>query len=186
MTEHVCPWWVGYLLASPVRRWLSQSPEEMLGPFVRDGITVLEPGPGMGFFTLPLARMVGPRGRVVAVDIQPQMLSSLRRRAQKKGLTERIETRLAGHDQMGLDDQAGTVDFALAFAVVHEMPSADKFFREVAGALKSGGVLFFAEPSGHVKPEKFQQEFEAARAAGLETLDRPAVRRSHAVVLRKP
>jgi hypothetical protein len=66
------------------------------------------------------------------------------------------------------------------------MPSADKFVREVAGSLKSGGLRFFAEPSGHVKPEKFQQELEAARTAGLETLDRPEVRRSHAVVLRKP
>ena len=185
MAEHVCPWWLGYLLASPLRRWLSQSPEEMLGPFVRDGITVLEPGPGMGFFTLPLARMVGSRGRVVAVDIQLQMLSSLRRRAERTGLAERIETRLAGPDQMGLDDLEGAVDFALAFAVVHEMPSADKFFGEVASALKSGGLLFFAEPSGHVKPEKFQQELEAARTAGFEMLDRPAVRRSHAVVLRK-
>jgi hypothetical protein len=131
MAEHVCPWWIGYQLARPVRRWLSQSPEEMLRPFVRDGITVLEPGPGMGFFTLPLARMAGSRGREVAVDIQPQILSGLRQRVERKGVAECIETRLAGPDQMGLDDLAGAVDFALAFAVVHEMLSADKFFRQV-------------------------------------------------------
>ena len=185
MAENVCPWWLGYFLASPVRRWLSQSPEEMLGPFVREGITILEPGPGMGFFTLPMARMVGSKGHVVAVDIQPQMLSGLRRRAERKGLAERIETRLAGPDRMGLNDLMGAVDFALAFAVVHEMPSADGFFCEAAAALKSGGLLFFAEPSGHVKPEKFQQELEASLAAGLEILHRPEVRRSQAAVLRK-
>ena len=59
MAERVCPWWKGYLLASPIRRWW-QKPEELLAPYLREGMTVLEPGPGMGFFTLPMSRMVGP------------------------------------------------------------------------------------------------------------------------------
>ncbi len=75
------------LLASPVRRWMGENPEALLTPYVREGMTVLEPGPGMGFFTLPLARMVGPAGRVVAVDIQARMLDALERRARKAGLT---------------------------------------------------------------------------------------------------
>ena len=57
-------------------------------------------------------------------------------------------------------------DFVLAFAVVHEMPSAEAFFGEAADALKPGGLLFFAEPSGHVKGEGFQRELEAARERG--------------------
>ena len=62
MAQHrVCPWWVGYILASPVRK-LWQNPARILGPFVQPGMTVLEPGPGMGFFTLELARLVGPKG----------------------------------------------------------------------------------------------------------------------------
>jgi ubiquinone/menaquinone biosynthesis C-methylase UbiE len=185
MAEHVCPWWLGYLLASPMRRWLMQSPEEMLGPFVRQGMTVLEPGPGMGFFTLPLAQMVGPEGRVVAVDIQAKMIEGLRRRAVRSGLIERIETRLAQPDRMALEDLKGAVDFVLAFAVVHEIPSAEAFFREAANVLKPGGLLFFAEPSGHVTPEAFQRELDAAQAAELEAVTRPAIRRSHAVVLGK-
>jgi hypothetical protein len=51
MEERVCPWWLGYLLASPVRR-LSQDPGAILAPYVREGATVLAPGPGMGFLTL--------------------------------------------------------------------------------------------------------------------------------------
>lgn len=47
MAKHVCPWWLGYLLASPLRRLL-QDPAAIITPFVRDGMTVLEPGPGMG------------------------------------------------------------------------------------------------------------------------------------------
>jgi len=58
-----------------------QNPEKVVAPYVREGMIVLEPGPGMGFFTLEIARLVGPSGRVVAVDIQPHMLSRLKRRA---------------------------------------------------------------------------------------------------------
>ena len=73
----------------------------MLKPFVRVGMTVVEPGPGMGFFTLELARLVGPEGRVIAVDVQPQMIAGLRRQAERAGLIDRIETRLASAVTMG-------------------------------------------------------------------------------------
>ncbi len=184
MAERVCPWWMGYLLASPIRRWM-QNPEELLVPYVREGMTVLEPGPGMGFFTLPMARLTGPAGRVIAVDIQAKMLDSLRRRAARAGLLPRIETRLAQPDSLGIGDLKGAVDFVLAFSMVHEMPSVERFFLESAAALKPGGLLLLAEPAGHVKPEKFQSELDAARAAGLEVAERPAIRRSLAAVLRK-
>jgi ubiquinone/menaquinone biosynthesis C-methylase UbiE len=71
---------VGYLLLNPVRKLL-ENPDKILGRFVREGMIVLEPGCGMGYFTLSLARMVGPEGRVVAVGIEPKMLSMLARRA---------------------------------------------------------------------------------------------------------
>jgi SAM-dependent methyltransferase len=185
MAERVCPWWIGYLLASPVRRWIAGSPEKLLAPYVREGMTVLEPGPGMGFFTLPLAVLAGPAGRVVAVDIQPKMLEGLRRRAQKAGLLPRIETRLVQPDSMGLGDLKGAVDFVMAFAMVHEMPSPETFFREAAATLRLGGLLLLAEPAGHVKPDGFAKELEAARKAGLELVSRPEIRRSLAAVLSK-
>jgi hypothetical protein len=94
MSAHVCPWWLGGLLASPVRK-LWQDPARILAPYVHEGMTVLEPGPGMGFFTIELARRVGARGRVVAVDVQPRMLSGLRRRAERAGVGPRVETRVA-------------------------------------------------------------------------------------------
>jgi tRNA A58 N-methylase Trm61 len=186
MAEHVCPWWLGYFLTGPIRRWMTEKPEDLLGPYVREGMTVVEPGPGMGFFTLPLARMVGASGRIVAVDIQPQMLRSLRRRAENQQLSGRIETRLAAPDRLCLDDLRGAADFALLFAVVHEMPSPACLFRDVASALKPGGMVFFAEPAGHVKAAKFEEELAAAQEAGLETAGRPVVRRSLAALLKKP
>src|SRR5512141_824472 len=125
----ICPWWLGYALVNPLRK-LFQDPASILAPHVAEGMTVLEPGPGMGFFTLELARRVGPKGRVAAVDIQPKMLAVLERRAAKAGLGERVEVRLAPADSLGVADLAGKVDFVLAFAMVHEMPSASAFFRE--------------------------------------------------------
>ena len=183
MAEHVCPWWVGYFLVSPIRRWM-QDPEKLIAPYITPGMIVLEPGPGMGFFTLPLARRVGS-GCVVAVDIQSKMLSALRRRAEKAGLLQRIETRLAQPDSLGIDDLTGTVDFTLAVAVVHEMPSAQRFFRETSAALRPGGKLLLAEPEGHVKPAKFDEELDCARHAGLVENDRPPIKRLHTAVLVK-
>jgi SAM-dependent methyltransferase len=183
MAERVCPWWLGYLLASPMRRWL-EDPSHILAPYIHEGMIVLEPGPGMGFFTLELARRVGPSGRVIAVDIQPKMIAGLKRRLAKAGLGERVDVRLGSGESMGVADLAGTVDFTLAFAVVHEWPSADGFFDQVAQASKPGARLLFAEPRGHVKSARFEAELEAAAKEGFKVAEQVSVRRSHAAVLR--
>ncbi len=184
MAHRVCPWWLGYLLASPLRR-LMASPRKLLEPYVHEGMTVLEPGPGMGFFTLELARLVGVSGRVVALDIQSKMLDGLKRRLAKAGLLERVDIRLVQPDSMRLDDLAGSVDFALAFAVVHEMPSASSFFAELSRALKPDGSILFAEPAGHVKAALWDAELEAANHAGFIVADRPHIRRSYTALLKK-
>jgi ubiquinone/menaquinone biosynthesis C-methylase UbiE len=185
MAKRVCPWWHGYSLVSPLRKWI-QNPDKLLPRYVKEGMTVLEPGPGMGFFTLPMARFVGVSGHVVAVDIQAKMLDSLRHRAAKAGLSERIETRLAQAETLGLGGLKGAVDFVLAFAMVHEMPSAEVFFTEAAEVLKPGGLLLLAEPRGHVKPETFERELAAAGAAGFEVGEGPTIRGTRTAVLRKP
>jgi ubiquinone/menaquinone biosynthesis C-methylase UbiE len=183
MAHRVCPWWLGYFLASPIRR-LFENPAEIVAPYVREGMTVLEPGPGMGFFTLEVARRVGPRGRVIAVDVQPRMLAGLNRRAATAGLLSRIDARLAGPDSLGIAD-VSQVDFVLAFAVVHELPAPESFFVEVARPLKSGGTLLLAEPTGHVKPALFEQENQFAARAGLAETAHPSIRRCHAALFTK-
>ena len=140
----------------------------------------------MGFFTLELARRVGASGRVVAVDVQARMLDQLKRRAAKAGLLERVDTRLAHPDSMGLADLAGKVDFALAFAVVHEVPSNSAFFAETFAAMKPNACLQFVEPAGHVKPPLFEKELACAADAGFVLEGRPAISHSHAARLKKP
>ena len=184
MGKRICPWWLGYILASPLRRLL-QDPAAVVEPYVQPGMTVLEPGPGMGFFTLELARKVGSTGRVVAVDVQPRMIAGLKRRIAKAGLLERVEARTAPTDSLGLADLRGKVDFTLAMAVVHEMPSARWFFTQAAEAMKAGATLLLAEPSGHVKEADFQDELEAAKAAGFSVSGGPAIRRSQTALLKR-
>jgi SAM-dependent methyltransferase len=184
MANHVCPWWLGYALVSPLRR-LWQRPDQILAPYVRPGMLVLEPGCGMGFFTLDLARMVGPTGRVVAVDLQERMLAGLRRRARRAGLLDRIEARLAGSDRLGVADLAGLVDVAFALHVVHEVPDIQGFFAEIAAALKPDGRLLFVEPRGHVSEDTFVASLALAEKAGFKIVDRPRIRHEPAALLTK-
>ncbi len=184
MSGKICPWWLGYFLAHPLRRRV-HPPGVLLRPFVTEGMTILEPGPGMGFFTLELARLVGPAGCVVAVDVQPRMLRELERRASVEGVRNRIETRRAADDGMGIGDLVGKVDFVLAFAVVHEMPSAERFFEEAATAMKTGGRLLLSEPRFEVSEREFAETLRAAAGCGLQVESRPPIRWARAAVLNK-
>ena len=186
MSQRICPWWLGYVLASPVRRWLGQDPFKIVSPYVREGMTVLEPGPGMGFFTIALAQLVGASGRVIAVDVQPKMIEGLKTRAARANVLDRIDCRVCSAETMGLDDLIGKIDFTLAFAIVHEFPDADRFFDEVALVTKPQGHVLLAEPKGHVDELKFETELRSAAALSLHVERKPTIPRSHAALLVKP
>ncbi len=185
MAEHVCPWWMGYLLANPLRR-LFENPKDILGPYVKPGMTALDIGCAMGFFSLPMARMVGPKGRVVCVDLQDKMIRSLRRRAARAGLAERIDARICPESSLGLSDLASSVDFAAALHVVHEVPDPAALMREVCAALKPGGQFLVSEPKGHVSTDDFDATIGMARAAGLVELHDAERLRDLTVLFRRP
>jgi predicted O-methyltransferase YrrM len=138
----------------------------------------------MGFFTIELARLVGPSGQVIAVDVQPKMTARLKRRLARAGLADRVETRLCSANSLDLPENL-TADFTLAFAMVHELPNQVAFFQQVAKVSKPGALVLLCEPKGHVSSADFQQELQVAQQAGLETVARPEVARSHAAVLKK-
>jgi 2-polyprenyl-3-methyl-5-hydroxy-6-metoxy-1,4-benzoquinol methylase len=176
---------MGYFLLNPLRRFM-QDPVRILSPYVHEGMTVLEIGPGMGYFTIPLARMVGLSGRVVSVDIQQKMITALCKRAAQAGLRDRIETRLISADTLGVNDLEGRFDFTLAFAVVHEEPNQAALFREVHAALKPGGTLLMADPRSHFSQNEYEGALARAAEAGFVKTGEPAIWKSRAVVLRKP
>ncbi len=185
MAQGVCPWWLGYGLLFPFRKLL-EHPTKMLGPWVREGMLVIEPGCGMGYFTLDLARMVGPAGRVVAIDVQERMLAGLRRRAARAGLGERIETRLAGPSGLGRGDVAGTADLALAIHMVHEVPDQAAFYRELLAVLRPGAALLVIEPRGHVSAADFEASLREAARAGFVIAERGVAGKPRSAALRRP
>lgn len=184
MAGKVCPWWIGYLLSSPIRRWF-EDPEKILGEYVKPDLTVLDVGCAMGFFTLPLARLVGPEGRVIAVDLQEKMINSLKRRAARAGLLERIDLRFCGDKDLRISDLAGQIDLAVAFHVVHEVPDALGLMTQLFRVAKPGGRLFMAEPKGHVSAEEYEMTEATAQQAGFVVVERPQLKRSRATMFER-
>ncbi len=180
--SHVCPWWFCYAFDNPLRR-LVHDPVAMLRPYVRPGMTCLDLGCGMGYFTMGLARLTGPAGRVAAVDLQEKMLARLTRRAARAGLTGVIQPRRCAPDDLGLSDLAGAADFALCFWMLHEVPEPARFLAQVHAAMKPGGRLLVSEPKMHVKRDAFEAELELARAGGWALGERPAIWGSLSAVL---
>ena len=169
----VCPAEHAGWLATPVRR-LVTDPRRILKGLAGPGDVVADLGCGPGFFTLPLAEMVGDDGRVIAVDLQAAMLEKLRQRAARRGLLERVSLHQCSPDALGLGEVAG-LDFALAFWMIHEVPSAAGLFGEVHAALRPGGRLLAVEPRGHVGAAAWDETLAAAAAAGLAVVARPHV-----------
>jgi ubiquinone/menaquinone biosynthesis C-methylase UbiE len=179
---HVCPWWFCYTFDNPLRK-LVHDPVAMLAPYVSAGMTCLDLGCGMGYFTVGLARLAGPGGRVAAVDLQEKMLAVLKRRAARAGLAGVIQPRRCAPDDLGLTDLAGAVDFALCFWMLHEVPDMAHFLAQVNAAMKPGGRLLVSEPKFHVKDEAFTAELDLARAGGWAVGDQPAIWGSLSAVL---
>jgi ubiquinone/menaquinone biosynthesis C-methylase UbiE len=180
----ICPWWAGYFLANPLRK-LIQHPEKILAPYLKHGMVAVDVGSGMGYFSLPMASLVGDTGRVICIDLQPKMISSLRKRAKKAGILERIETRQAEENSLKLDGEAGSADFVLAFSVVHEVPDQDRFLNEVGDVLKANGILLLSEPKGHVTAQQFTETKSAAQRRGLKIIDVPNIRGQYSAVMEK-
>lgn len=182
--QHVCPVWVGRLLASPVRK-IFQNPNKILSNYVKPGMKVLEVGPALGFFSIPMAKKVGKEGKIYCVDIQKEMLNKLEQRAIKAEVYQQVETRLSNSESFGINDLNDKIDFAFLFAVVHEIPDKRMLFTQVCKSLKPGAKVYFAEPKGHVSTEQFDDSCNIARQSGLK-IDATFTRKSHTIVFEKP
>ncbi len=177
--EHVCPWWACYLFDNPVRK-LFHDPYKMLSPYVKQGFTVIDIGPGMGYFTIPLLRLVGKDGRVIAVDIQEKMLAVLRRRAIKAGVDANLITHLSKPNDFGLKKKA---DFIVAFWMLHEVTDQIRFLKDVKKLMKRFACVLIVEPRLHVTKTAFDRTIRMARQSGFKIEDYPLVSLSRAILL---
>jgi len=176
-----CPWWLCFTFDNPFRRLL-QNPRKILKGMAGPGQTVLDIGCGMGYFSIPLAQIVGSSGAVTCVDLQQQMLDAARRRAERAGLAN-IKFHRCTTDSLGLTEQA---DFALTFWMVHEVPDKQRLLREIKDSLKPGGRLLLVEPQLHVSQKDFDATVSTALSAGFQIVERPRVPISMAILLTNP
>ena len=174
----VCPWWLAYFFDNPLRR-LFQKPEEILSPYLKAGMSALDIGCGMGFYSIAMAKIVGPQGKIISVDLQQKMLDILLKRAKRAGVSERIKPNLAERGNIGVNEK---VHFALAMWMVHEVPGADRFLGQVKACLIEKGKFLIAEPKMHVSASDFQKTLRIAEATGLKVVERPKIGISHAAV----
>jgi ubiquinone/menaquinone biosynthesis C-methylase UbiE len=179
--QRVCPVERAGHLDNSLRRW-AHNPQKIVGPHVNAGMTVLDVGCGPGVFSTEMARMVGASGRVIAADLQDGMLQKLRDKIRGTELEARIILHQCGKQRIGWTE---TVDFALAFYVVHELPNQDAFFQEIGSLLEPQGHLFIAEPSFHISKSAFEVTIKKAQKAGLTPVANPRVFFSKTVLLKK-
>jgi ubiquinone/menaquinone biosynthesis C-methylase UbiE len=176
--------WIDRILAKPIR-YLFETPARLLKDHVERGMTVLDVGCGAGYYSLGMARSVGPEGRVIAVDTDKEAVTDLRGRAEKAGLAERIEARVCRAEDLGIGDLNGEVDFALAVYVVHHAEDANSLMSDVYRALKPGGKFLVVEPRHHASPAERESTEGVARAAGFALADHPRLKRDWAVTFVK-
>jgi len=179
--NRVCPVEKADSLDTKIRRWL-QNPGKILKPYIHEGMTALDFGCGPGFFTIDMAKMVGKNGKIYAVDLQDGMLEKLKGKIQGTELDDIIILHRSEPGRIGLSVM---VDFALAFYVLHELPSMDTFFQEVASILKPGGQVLIAEPPFHVNKAEFELTIQKAKNAGLMPSEGPKLIFNRTVILNK-
>ena len=179
--RRICPVERAGSLDNRIRRWL-QNPQKITGPYIEEGMTVLDMGCGPGFFSIDMAQMVGKSGRIIASDLQEGMLQKLRDKIQGTELEERITLHKCEETRIGLSEN---VDFALLFYMVHEITNKEDFFNEIGAILKPNGQVLIVEPPFHVSKKAFEETLRKAQDSGFKLFEGPKVLFSKTMILKK-
>ena len=140
-----CPASLARIVDNPFRRRYMRPVLGWTG--IQSGEQVLELGPGPGAFTIAAARQTGPDGRLIALDIQPQMIAQVQQRVLESGLSN-VETHVAGAYDLPIPDNS--IDRAFLISVLPEIPDQTMALAELRRVLRPDGILSitaeFADP----------------------------------------
>ena len=109
---------------------------------IRQGQTVADIGAGSGYYTTRLAEAVGPRGRVYATDVQPEMLALIRKKVDARSLTN---VTLVSGTETDAHLPSDSIDLALMVDVYHELAQPQAILRSLMRALRPDGRLVLIE-----------------------------------------
>lgn len=171
--------WHLLMLDNPVRLYL-QDPEKILDGYIRPGMTVLDIGCGPGNFTRAMRRMTGKDGKVIAIDLQEEMLRHAQKKCEQDIYGAPVTWHRCGADSLGI---AAEADFALTFYMVHEVPDRERLCREIHSLLKPDAAWLLVEPVFHVTDADFSKTLDCATRAGFTIRDQPRHTMSRAAVL---
>lgn len=178
-SNKVCPVEGAGGLDNKLRR-LFQNPVKLLRPFVEGDMSVLDFGCGPGFFTIDIAKMLGEKGNVTAVDLQQGMLDKLEKKIRGTHMEQKIRLHKCGPNRIDLTEK---FDLILAFYMIHEVPDQDVLFQEFRSLLKPGGKVLIVEPKFHVSKESFHAMTEKIRKYGYEIVEQPRFSLSRSLVI---
>ena len=179
-SSNVCPVERAGALDNSLRR-LVQNPKRILKKYLKTGDKVLDLGCGPGFFTMDIAQLVGQSGLVYAADIQEGMLDRVRKKISSYHL-KNIKAHKCEESTINLND---TVDFILAFYMIHEVPDQDRTFSELKKMLNPKGKILIIEPIFHVTKQDFHNMIIRLEKVGFKTIERPRLFFSRSVLLQK-
>ena len=179
--NRVCPVERAGGLDNSFRRWL-QNPRKILEPYCKPGMTALDLGCGPGFFSVEMARLVGPTGRVIACDLQEGMLKKLGDKIKGSALEKIIALRQCQDGRIGV---SGPVDFVLAFYMLHEVPNQENYFKELHSLLKPDGRFLAVEPPFHVSKSEFAETIHKAISTGFTAIESPRIFLGRTAVFQK-
>ena len=179
--KRICPVERAGGLDNKFRR-LIQNPYKILNPYIEKGMTVLDVGCGPGFFSIDIANMVGESGRVIASDIQEEMLQIVQNRIKGSEIENRILLHKSEENKIGISEQ---VDFILLFYMVHEVPNKETFFNEIKTIIRQNGKILIVEPPFHVSKIEFNKMLKLTTDIGFANIDMPKMLFQKTVVLQK-
>jgi ubiquinone/menaquinone biosynthesis C-methylase UbiE len=139
------PAFIGRLLDSSYRRKI-QPPEQLIERAgIEKGMRVLDLGCGSGAFTTSIARAVGEKGRVYALDIQADMLKQLERKLNRPENRDIKNIKLIESNAYELPFDDNSLDLVNMVTVLSEIPDRNRALAEVKRVLKPGGLLAVTE-----------------------------------------
>ncbi len=180
--DSICPSWFAFSLNNRLRRMV-QDPDRILSPYIKPGSICADIGCGPGYFTIDMARLTSPEGRIIAIDMQPRMLEKMRKNSEQAGVSEHITAHQCKADDLMIPEK---LDFALVFWMVHEVPKKQRagFFRQLRAAMNKNGQVLVTDPEVPWMGSDFRYSVEAAVNEGFTVIDHPRVTMSRTALLR--